>query len=446
MSWRDRVKAVLPWVGGGPRQEVVRSGIDLADAGFWSNWLGLVTSTGQLVTQHSALNLSTWWACTRLLSETTGMLGVSVYRRRADGGRDEVKDHWLYGLVHERPNADMTATEFWEASTFALCQTGNFMAEKGLVGRRVVSLTPMPGAQLYRDSDGAKRYRFQDRGKSYDLPDDKVFHVKGFGAGGDLGLSPLAFARQSLGLAQAANEQAAKMFANGLAASGFIETGGATLTEEQRKLWKERINEWVGSDKAGKIFTLEGGFKFNPLTINPEDMQMLESRAFSVEDVCRWLRVPPFMVGHTQNSTSWGTGLESQNIGFLTYALGPYLRRYEARIGQWLLLPEERGQYYAEFNRDALLAMDSAARAAYMATLAQNGYLTRDEGRAKLNLPPAPDGAGKVLTVQSNLIPIDMLGKVAPSQTQTGATAQDVRQAVVDAFREVMQQIQESRR
>jgi phage portal protein BeeE len=152
--------------------------------------------------------------------------------------------------------------------------------------------------------------------------------------------------------------------------------------------------------------------------MNPEDAQLIEARGFSVEQVCRIYRVPPFMVGHTQNSTSWGSGLEQQNIGFLTYSLRPYLVRIEQAVKKQLLLPAERATYYAEFVLEGLLRADSAGRATLYASGGQNGWMTRNEMRRRENLPPM-DG-GDVLTVQSNLLPLDQLGAAgsAPASEQ----------------------------
>jgi HK97 family phage portal protein len=144
--------------------------------------------------------------------------------------------------------------------------------------------------------------------------------------------------------------------------------------------------------------------------INPKDAQLLESRAFSVEEICRWFRVPPHMVGHSEKSTSWGSGIEQQMIGFLTFTLRPWLTRIEQAINKDLLSPVEQMRMYAEFSIEGLLRADSAGRSAYLSTMVNNGLMTRDEGRSKENLPPK-GGNADVLTVQTALIPIDQLGQ-----------------------------------
>lgn len=385
------------------------------DVRFWSIFGGGASAAGKTVNAETALNLSAAWACVRLLSETIGAMPLPLYERLEDGGRQPAKDHWLYGLLHDQPNADQTPAEFWEGMVAALCLWGNALARKEMGrGGRILALQPFSPelASVRRLASGRLEYRYTQHGREWVLDEDQVFHVRGFGTDPAWGLSPIAFARQSMGLAMAADEAAAKIFANGLISSGFIETQ-KFLSKEQRAQFRESLEKFQGAQNAGKLMTLEGGFAFKPLSISPEDMQMLESRAFNVEEVCRWFRVPPFMVGHTTKSTSWGTGLEQQNIGFLTYALAPYLTRIQQRVRLSLLPAPERGRYYAEHNIEALLRADSAGRAQFYSTMAQNGGITRNEIRVRENLPKMP--GGDVLTVQSNLVPLDQLGKTPPA-------------------------------
>lgn len=158
--------------------------------------------------------------------------------------------------------------------------------------------------------------------------------------------------------------------------------------------------------------------------MTPEDAQMLQTRAFNVEEICRWFRVPPWMVGHTQNSTSWGTGMEQQMIGFLSFTLLPWIKRIEMCANRRLLRPDERRRFYVKFNPEGLLRMDSAARAAFYSSMTQNGIYTRDECRLKENMPPEGGNAAK-LTVQSNMLPIDKLGEDPGGANQAKAALLD---------------------
>lgn len=396
--------------------------IGLTDGSFWSVFFGSESSAGKVVSAETAMNVSACWACVRLLSETVGTIPLMLYERLPDGDRREASEHWLYDLLHHSPNADQTPAEFWEGRTLGLCLQGNGLARKEMGDKgRIISLEHIPADTVtpLRDANGRRRYRYTWLGREYDLDEDQVMHIRGFGDNPFWGLSPISYARHSLGNALAADEVAGKLYANGMQTSGFITTP-KFLTKDQRKDWDESLKKFQGSTNAGKFMTLEGGFDFKQLSMDPEDMQMLQTRAFNVEDVCRWFRVPPFMVGHTEKSSSWGTGLEQQTIGFLTFALAPYLIRIQQRINKSLLPPTERRRYYAEFNIEALLRADSAARAQFYATMTQNGMMTRAEGRRKENLRKIE--GSDVLTVQSNLVPLDKLGQ-APAASIDNAIA-----------------------
>jgi HK97 family phage portal protein len=371
---------------------------------------GGMSHSGKHVTVDSALQIATVWACVRLLAETIATLPLSLYERDGEGHRHPAREHNLYRLLHDQPNADMTAAEFWEAMVAGMATWGNGYAEKEMSGKRVIALTPLRPELMTvtRDRNGSLAYRYNETGgKVRELPEDRVFHLKNFSLNGLVGLSPVAQARHTLGMAQATEAAASKLYADGLRGSGVMEAPG-TLNATQRAdadVWLRRFRE---AQAAGGIPLVEGGFVYKPISLTPEDAQMLQVMGFSVEEICRWYRVPPFMVGHTEKTTSWGTGLEQQMIGFLTFSLRPYLTKIEQTVKKSLLSAEERARYYAEFNLEGLLRADSAGRAALYATYAQNGIKTRNEMRAMENDPPRP--GGDVLTVQSNLLPLDKLG------------------------------------
>lgn len=391
-----------------------RRNVKLTDpAAAWGARSG--SHAGKTVTPDTALQLSTAWACVRLLSETIGTLPLGVFRKDGKGSRTAAADHPLYELLHNSPNADQTAAEFWEGMVACLGLWGNGYAEKHYSGSRVTALEPLRPDRMSvrRDTRGARIYRYSpDRGPQRELGEDQVFHLRGFGVGGDVGLSPISYARETMGSALAADEAAGRIFAQGLQQSLFVDSGQAKLTPDQRKDIRALFEDFMGSSNAGKAMVLEAGMKPIPFTFTPEDAQLLQTRAFHVEEICRWFRVPPFMVGHTEKTTSWGTGLEQQMIGFLTFSLRPYLTRIEQAVRKQLIAPAERASVFAEFNLEGLLRADSTGRANLYASAAQNGWRTRDEIRALENLPPMP--GGDVLTVQSNLVPLDQLGSAAP--------------------------------
>lgn len=382
----------------------------LTDTAPWSYFYGGTSAAGKAVTDNSAMQLATVWGCVRLNSEAASCLPLQVFEKDGRGGRNPV-DHPLAEIIGDSPNADQTAFEFWGAMVAWLMVRGNAYAEIVKLGDRITSLNLIPADQVNvtRDEAGELRYKFTDRGKAVDLPADQMLHIKGFGFGGDLGLSPIRFGVQTLGSAIAADEAAGKIFGNGLMPSGILTTE-TELSEEQRPQLESIMARYAGSTNAGKIMIMEAGLKFEQLSLAPEDMQMLETRRFNVEEICRWFGVPPIIIGHAaQGQTMWGSGIEHILIQWLTTGLNPLLTRIERRIRKQLVGPVDRRRIYAEFNREALLQADSTAKAAFLSTMTQNGLMTRNEGRAKLNLSNA-GSAADVLTAQMNLAPLDRLG------------------------------------
>jgi HK97 family phage portal protein len=391
--------------------------IGLTDSAGWGRAYPASSAAGKTVTIDTAMQLATVWACVRLLSETIGTLPMLVYRKDNTGARSLATDHTLYGLLHESPHADFTAVEFWEGIVLGLCLGGNAYAEKEWIGNRLVALNPLRSdmMEVSRNRNNEREYRYHDVKGVRTLSEDDVFHVRGFGPAGDLGLSPISFARHSLGAAMAADETASKMFANGVRPTGIL-TIDQVLKPEQRKSLKENVVEpMAGSANAGGLFLLEAGMKFQPVTLTPEDAQFLQTRGFHVEEICRWFRVPPFMVGHTEKTTSWGSGLEQQMIGFLTFSLRPYLSRIEQAVRRSLIPAKERPTLFAEFKVEGLLRADSVARGQFFATMVQNGIYTRNEVRALENMPPKPNG--EELTVQSQNVALGAPPPRAPSST-----------------------------
>ena len=231
-----------------------------------------------------------------------------------------------------------------------------------------------------RNADGRFDYRFRDRGKLYTLPASKVFHMRAFGGGDGLGLSAIKHGVHSFGSALAADQTAGTMFKNGMVASGVLKSG-QVLDEKQRGQLEKLLDRYTSSAKAGKIMTLEAGLEYQPLQINPEDAQLLETRRFQVEDVCRWFGTPPVVIGHAgQGQTMWGSGVEAIMLAWLTLGINPQLRRNEARIAKDLVPPGKRGRWYVEWNREAMLQMDSKSKGEFLSKMISNGIISRDEG------------------------------------------------------------------
>lgn len=400
----------MSWLGSFRRRlSLMNSSGWIAGGGSWS---------GEPVSVDNAMQLSAFWACVRLISETIATLPIAVLERQADGSKAARPDHPLYALLHDSPNADQTATEFLEGLFLALLTQGNGYAEKVYSGDRLTALQPLDAAAmvLHRDrDDGDLRYRFTDRGQAYDLPSDKIFHLKGFGAGGDLGLSPVAYARQTLGISIATEKAAGSTFANGMRASGFFKFP-KTLTEAQfEQARKVLVEPYSGSGATGKAGILDSGVEFQPVNLPPKDAEMLLSRRFNVEEICRWFGVPPVLVGHAaEGVTAWGSGIETLMGAWLTMGLRSFLVRFEMATRKRLIEPGERSRISVEFNVEGLLRGDSASRAAFISTMVQNGVFSRNRARALENEPRDPSPLADALTVQSNLVPLDKLGAGTP--------------------------------
>lgn len=403
-----------------------RRKLSLTDASGWAYWGG-GSYSGKTVTIDTALTLSTAMSCVRLIAETIGTLPALLYQRGSDGGREVARDHPLYPVLHDSPNADQTAVEFWEGEIAKLCLVGNAVSLKEQrADGSVISLEPLPPQNVsWRvTQDGEILYALKDRGKiETDIPASKVFHIKGFGMDRFCGLSPISYARHTLGAAMAADETAGRFLGKGLNLSGFVKTGGATLdrTKGQDEQWQKTLDKFMGSENAGKLMTLEGNFDFVPMVMPAKDAQLLESRRFSVEEMCRIFRVPPILIGHAADGqTMWGSGVEQIMLAWLTTGLRTFLVRTEAAINKRLLLPGDRPRFYSEFNVEGLLRADTKTRAEFWASVLQNGLYDRAEARAKENLPFKP-GSDK-LTVQSNLVPLDQLGAAqTPANTLKSA-------------------------
>lgn len=386
--------------------------IGLRDGEFWSRYYGGETWAGRTVNEENALNLSTWWRAVRLYADVTGALPMKLYERMANDDRVVVRDHDLSSLISLQPNGDQTPQEFWSATAASLAMLGNSYSEKRFLGKRIVALDPLPGdtyPSRTRHKDGNLEYRYMDRGKEEWLPREKVFHVRGFMFGkGDVGLSPLAAGRQGLSIALATEEATGKTFSQGLRLSGFF-TG--TANKEQREDFKRVfIDPITGNDASAHYGILPPQFGFTPINIAPKDAEMLLSRRFNVEEICRFMGVPPIMVGHhADGQTAWGTGIESIINMWLTLGYNSFLRYIESSINRWLLDPSDRGRFYVEYERNALLRIDSAARAEFISKMIQNAQMTPNEGRKTDNRLPME--GGDQLLINSALVPLVDAGK-----------------------------------
>lgn len=393
--------------------------IGATSEGFWQEWFGS-SASGKVVSVDKAMQLSAVWACVRLLSETVSTLPIRLYERKADGSRSPATSHPLYDLLARRPNAEMTPARFMLFLVASICLRGNAFVEKKRVGNRIVALMPLlpQCMSVKRLDNGRLEYKYNEKGQTRIISEDNLMHIRGFGLDGICGMLPISTGREVFGAAMAAEEAAAKVFAQGMQASGIL-SSDTVMTPAQREQMRKSLEGFMGSRNAGKIMVAEAGLKYQGITMNPEAAQMLESRSYGVEEVCRWFRVPPFMVGHMDKQSSWASSVEGQNLQFLTNCLRPLLENIEQEIERCLLDRDDR--YFAEFAVEGLLRADSQGRASYYNICLQNGWMSRNEVRRLENLPPIP--GGDTYTVQSNLLPIEQLGVASEGDAVRAALA-----------------------
>lgn len=392
-----RVKgALLNWLG---------MPISLTTGEFWKEWIG-TSSSGKVVTADKAMQLSSVWACVRLLSESISTLPLKVYERQPDGSRKLAQNNAAYQVLCRRPNPEMTPSRFMLMVVASVCLRGNAFVEKLFIGKKLVSLVPLlPQNMVVKRLDtGQLQYTYTENGVKRVIPTDRMMHIRGFGLDGVCGMMPTMAGVDVFGAAMSVDEAAAKIFENGLQSTGFLSSENA-LTKEQRDRLRQNLQAFIGSKNAGKLMVLENKLTYQNVTMNPEAAQLLESRSFSIEEICRWFRVPPYMVGHTTKQSSWASSLEGMNLLFLTHTLRPLLVNIEQEIARCLLNGDD--DLFAEFSVEGLLRADSAGRAAYYTSALQNGWMSRNDVRRLENMSPIE--GGDIYTVQLNLTPLKNL-------------------------------------
>jgi HK97 family phage portal protein len=406
IQWRQWMR----WMGGGiwnPEKGIQRAGPD-----------GFSNSALQPINDDRALQLAAVFRCIRIIGETCASLPMRTFRRTPSGDGVPLEDsHWLNALVEE-PNDTQTGDELRESIYGQMAGWGNAYAQKvPNDAGRTVELWPYKVANMdvRRLEDRSLAYRYPDtRGIPQDLPPDRVLHFRAFCLDGVMGLSPLGVARQALGLAVGAQEYASSFFAQGGRPSGVL-TSDKLLTDKQR----EQVHAEFGGLAEGKtdkrLWVLESALKYTPVSVSPEDMQMIQTQAFSIAEIARFFGVPLFLLMETEKSTSWGSGIEQQNIGFLTYTLRPYLQRMVAVMNRWVIPPKERRDVYVAIDETPLLLMDSTGWQNFAGAMATQGIMTRNELRKMRKLPRIDEPNADKLTVQTALTPIANLGKVPPN-------------------------------
>lgn len=380
---------------------------------------GPVSASGvvgdSVVNDERSLQISTVFACVRLISSVTACLPLDVFETKGDDRTKVGLDNPLARLLRYSPNQFMTAFDFRVAMTMQLCYYGNAYAliERNGAGD-IISLVPLLSVNMDVRLEGKRIiYRYRRDSEYADFKQADIFHLKGFGFNGLVGLSPIAFGAKTAGVAVAMEDQQRDFYANGAKSPQILMTGdGKTLSKVQRAQVEDNFKEISGGPVKKRLWILEAGFTTQAIGVSPQDAETMAARKFQVSELARFFGVPPHLVGDVEKSTSWGSGIEQQNLGFLQYTLDPYLEIWETSILRWLVKPADVGRIHAEHNRAGLLSGDSTARA-YMKTQVDTGLLTINEGRRIDNRPPLP--GGDVATRQSQNVPLTQLGKTNPA-------------------------------
>ena len=372
------------------------------------------STAGKSVTERSAMQMTAVYSCVRILSEAVAGLPLNVYRYNDEGGKEKAVDHPLYRLLHDEPNPEMSSFVFRETLMTHLLLWGNGYAQIIRNGRgEVIALYPlMPNKMTVdRDANGQLYYRYQHSSDEADTMENSsvilrpadVLHIPGLGFDGLVGYSPIAMAKNAIGLAIATEEFGAKFFANGATPGGILEHPGTVKDPERiRESWNRAFG---GSGNSGKTAILEEGMKYTPISISPNEAQFLETRKFQINEIARIFRVPPHMVGDLEKSSF--SNIEQQSLEFVKYTLGPWVVRWEQSIQRQLLNPDEKSRYFVKFNVEGLLRGDYQSRMQGYATARQNGWMSANDIRELEDLDriPTEDG-GDLYLVNGNMLPL----------------------------------------
>ena len=389
------------------------------------------TASGKYVTERSAMQMTAVYCCVRILSEAVASLPLQFYRYTDDGGKEKAVEHPLYFLLHDEPNPEMTSFIFRETLMTHLLLWGNAYSQIIRNGKgEVVALYPlMPDRmKVDRDEHGRLYYEYtvydsddvdgrkgtNKVGRTVRLQPHDVLHIPGLGFDGLVGYSPIAMAKNAIGLAIATEEYGSKFFANGAAPSGVLEHPGTIKDPSKvRESWQATFG---GSGNANKIAVLEEGMKYTPISISPEQAQFLETRKFQIDEIARIFRVPPHMIGDLEKSSF--NNIEQQSLEFVKYTLDPWVSRWEQAMVRALLTPDEKKKYFFKFNVDGLLRGDYQSRMNGYATARQNGWMSANDIRELENLDRIPaEQGGDLYLINGNMTKLEDAGICAAGNT-----------------------------
>ena len=377
------------------------------------------SSSGKSVNEKTALQTTAVYACVRILAETIASLPLHTYRY-SPGGKEKAQEHPLYHLLHSEPNPEMTSFVFRETLMGHLLLWGNAYAQIIRDGRgRVLGLYPLlPNKMLVSRTDqGILFYQYEKDGRTYFLPNTEVLHIPGLGFDGLVGYSPIAMAKNAIGMAIATEEYGAKFFANGASPGGVLEHPG--VVKDPGKIRESWNAVYQGSGNAHRVAVLEEGMKFQPIGIPPEQAQFLETRKYQLNEIARLFRIPPHMIGDLEKSSF--SNIEQQSLEFVMYTLDPWVIRWEQAISRALFSGGEKRQYFVKFNVDGLLRGDYQSRMNGYAVGRQNGWLSANDIRELENLNRiSPELGGDLYLINGNMTKLADAGMfAAANKTKT---------------------------
>lgn len=404
-----------------------------ADAGY--SFLFGRTTSGKPVNERTAMQTTAVYACVRILAEAVASLPLHVYEYQDDGGKKLVHDHPLYYLLHDEPNPEMTSFVFRETLMSHLLIWGNAYAQIIRDGAgRVLGMYPLlpDKMEVQRDDKGNIYYvysRNSDENPTFKeygnikLKAEDVLHIPGLGFDGLIGYSPIAMAKNAVGMTLACEEYGASFFANGANPGGVLEHPG--VLKDPSKVRESWNSVYRGVSNAHKIAVLEEGMKYQQIGIPPEEAQFLETRKFQINEIARLYRIPPHMVGDLDKSSF--SNIEQQSLEFVKYTLDPWVIRWEQSLQRSLLLPGEKGKYFIKLNVDGLLRGDYQSRMNGYAVGRQNGWFSANDIREMENMNPIPDEeGGNLYLINGAMTKLADAGAFAKTDTgQQNAPAQE---------------------
>ena len=386
------------------------------------------SGSGKAVNATTAIQLSTVYACVRVISETVASLPLGVYEATDEGNR-KATEHPLYRLLHDEPNSEMTSFVLREVMLGHLLLWGNSYSQIIRNGRNKISgVYPLLPDKMTvdRDKNGALTYTYSTAsGQTVVLPPEDVLHIPGLGFDGVMGYSPIALEKNAIGLGIASEEYGSKFFSNGARPSGILTHPN---TVKNPKALRESWNTaYGGSSNANRVAILEEGMTFTPISIPNNEAQFLETRKFQVDEICRIFRVPPHLVGNLEHATF--SNIEHQSIDFAVHTIRPWLVRIEQSMNRALFSEQEKARFYVQFNMDGLMRGDYKSRMEGYAIARQNGWMSANDIRALENQNPIPaDQGGDAYLVNGNMIPITAALKnyvESGKETEHGETGSD---------------------